>query len=108
MGSITDFTPEIQKRLSGLVNYLSEQHFSRPEVKNVGALLSGMLKRHAVHVSVLARSLEEKIAPKKTEERLHRTLRREGIGRRILEANAEKNRAAIREKRFCIIDLSDI
>ena len=70
--------------------------------------MSGMLKRPAVHVSVLARSLEEKIAPKKTEERLHHTLRREGIGRRIPEANAEKNRMAVRENRFCIIDLSDI
>ncbi len=35
MDSIPDFTPEIQKRLSVFVNYLSEQQFSRPEVKNV-------------------------------------------------------------------------
>ena len=108
MESIADFAPEIQKRMSGYVNFLKRERFSMPEVKNVGSLLHAMLKRHDVHVSELARSLGEKIAPKKTEERLHRNLRREGLGRRLLEANAAKNRAAIRGKRYCIIDLSDI
>ena len=108
MESITDFAPEIQKRMSGFINFLPTQGFSRPEVKNISALLYGMLKKHDVHVSELARSLGEKIAPKKTEERLHRTLRREGLGRRLLEANAKKHKAAIKAKRYCIIDLSDI
>jgi hypothetical protein len=108
MESITDLTPEIQKRISGFITFLSKHGFSRPEVKNSGSLLHGMLKRHDVHVSVLGRSLGETIAPKKTEERLHRTLRRKGLGRRLLEANAVKNRAGICGKRYCIIDLSDI
>ncbi len=108
MESIHDFAPEIQKRISGFVTFLKRERFSQPEVKNIGSLLSAMLKRHDVHVSVLARSLGEKIAPKKTEERLHRTLRRESLGRRLLEATAVKNRTAIRAKRYCIIDLSDI
>ena len=108
MESIQDLAPEIQKRISGFVNFLKKERFSLPEVKNIGSLLHGMLKRHDVHVSELARSLGEKIAPKKTEERLHRTLRRESLGRRLLEATAAKNRAAIRAKRYCIIDLSDI
>ena len=108
MESITDFVPEIQKRMSGYVTFLKRERFSMPEVKNIGSLLHAMLKRHDVHVSELSRSLGEKITPKKTEERLHRTLRREGLGRRLLEANALKNRAAIRAKRYCIIDLSDI
>jgi len=47
----------------------------------VGALLGGMLKRPTVHASGISRALEEKIAPKKTDERLHRNLRREGLGR---------------------------
>lgn len=108
MGSIADFAPEIQKRVSGFVNFLKRERFSMPEVKNIGLLLHAMLKRHDVHVSGLARSLGEKITPKKTEERLHRNLRRKGLGRRLLEANAVKNRAAICAKRYCIIDLSDI
>lgn len=108
MGSIHDLAPEIQQRMSGYVTFLSKHGFSRPVVKNIGSLLYGMLKRHDVHVSVLGRSLGEKIAPKKTEERLHRNLRREGMWKRLLEAHAVKNRPAITEKRYCIIDLSDI
>ena len=108
MESITDLAPEIQKRISGFTNFLKKERFSVPEVKNIGMLLHAMLKRPGVHVSELARSLREKITPKKTEERLHRNLRRKGLGRRLLEANALKNRAAIRSKRYCIIDLSDI
>ena len=78
MKSITDFAPEIQKRISGFVRFLSMESFSRPEVKNISCLLSAMLKKHDVHVSELARTLKEQILPKKTEERLHRNLRREG------------------------------
>ena len=108
MESIQDFAPEIQSKISGFTNFLKKEDFSLPEVKNIGMLLHAMLKRPDVHVSELSRSLREKIAPKKTEERLHRNLRRKGLGRRLLEANASKNRAAIKSKRYCIIDLSDI
>ncbi len=108
MDSIHDFAPEIQGRMSGLVRYLAERGFSRPEVKNIGALLSGMLKRHDVRLGVLSRSLGEAISPKKTWERLNRHLRREGLGERLVAANAERNRARIRGMRYCIIDLSDI
>jgi len=108
MDNIHDFAPEIQKRMSGFVNFMKRGGFSLPEVKNIGSLLHAMLKRHDVHVSELGRSLGEKIAPKKTEERLHRNLRRKGLGGRLLEANAAKNRTAIQAKRYCIIDLSDI
>lgn len=108
MESITDFAPEIQKRISGFVRFLSKESFSRPEVKNISCLLSAMLKKHDVHVSALSRSLGEKISPKKTEERLHRTLRREALGQRLLEACMSKNKSAICAKRYCIIDLSDI
>ncbi|MBE3087457.1 MAG: transposase, partial [Bacteroidetes bacterium] len=108
MSNVHDLAPEIQKRVNGFTIFLSKHGFSRPEVKNIGSLLHGMLKKRDVHVSVLGRSLEEPITPKKTEERLHRNLRRKGLDRRLLEANAVKHSAAIRRKRFCIIDVSDI
>jgi hypothetical protein len=108
MKSIADLAPGIQKRISGLVNFLKGKRFSRPEVKNIESLMSAMLKKHDIHVSVLSRSLDERIAPKKTWERLSRNLRRKGLGERVLEANAEKNLAAIREKRYCVVDVSDI
>ena len=108
MDSIHNFAPEIQQGISGYLRYLSREGFRRPVVKNVGALLHGMLKKHDVHVSVLGRSLEEPISPKKTEERLQRNLRRDGLGERLIAAHGRKNGAAIRRKRYCIIDLSDI
>ena len=39
MESITDFAPEIQKRISGFVRFLGMESFSRPEVKNISCLL---------------------------------------------------------------------
>jgi len=108
MDSIQDLAPEIQKRISGFITFLSKHGFRRPEVKNSGLLLHAMLKKHDVHVSVLGRSLGEQITPKKTEERLHRTLRHKELGRRLLWANAVRNSVAIQKKRYCIIDLSDI
>jgi hypothetical protein len=108
MRSITDLAPEIQKRMSGFMDYLGGEGFSRPEVKNIGGLLSGMLKKHDVHVSVLSRSLQEKISPKKPWERLSRNLKREGLWRRLAAANMKKYSGAIRKNRYCVIDLSDI
>ncbi len=71
----------IQQRMSGFVNYLSRQEFSRPEVKNVGMLLSWMLKWHA----------------------------EAGRDRATNAGNERREKpAAFREKRFCIIDFSDI
>ena len=35
MRSIQDLAPEIQKRMSGFINFLSKEEFSRPEVKNI-------------------------------------------------------------------------
>ena len=94
--------------MSGFVTFLDSEGFSRPEVKNMSALLHGMLKKHDVHVSVLSRSLEEKISPKKTWERLSRNLKREGLGARLICANMKKHKRAIRKRRYCVIDLSDI
>jgi hypothetical protein len=98
MESIYDLSPEIRKRIGGVVKELDEGEFSRPGVKNVERMLYGMMKSPGVYVTGLARTLGEKIAPKKTWERLSRNLRREGLGKRLLEAQALKNRAEIRRK----------
>ena len=71
----------------------------RPEVKFTGAILGAMLKRHNVHLTVLSRSLEEKIAPKKTWERLNRNLSKEGLGNELIRANISKNAGEIRSLR---------
>ena len=108
MNSIADFTPEIQQRMSSFATWLGRNGFSRPETKNIRCLLQGMLTQHDVRLSVLSRSLKERISPKKTWERLRRTLDRDGLSERLTAAHSRRHRSAIRKKRYCIIDLSDI
>ena len=108
MESITDLTPEIQKRVSDFERFISKEGMKRPEVKFTGAILTAMLKRHHVHLTVLSRSLEEDITPKKTWERLTRNLSRKDIGSELIRLNLHKNACKIRDFRYCVIDGSDI
>ena len=108
MESIQDLAPEIQKRISNVTDYLDNREMKRPEVKFTGAILTAMLKEHHVHVTVLARSLGEPIAPKKTWERLNRNLSRHGLGDDIIRANMSKNAKKIKCLPYCVIDVSDI
>lgn len=108
MESIHDFAPEIQSKLSVFGKKMTTSDMTRPEQKNTLSLVWGMLKSRRAHVSVLGRSLGERIAPKKTTERLNRTLRKEQYWKRLTVENLRQNRGEIRRKRFCVIDLSDI
>jgi hypothetical protein len=108
MSSIHDFAPEIQSKLSRFCKKLEVSVMTCPERKNTVRMLWCMLKTRTSHVSVLSRALGEKIAPKKTTERLNRTLRKEGYWKRLTEEGLRQNRTAIRGKRFCVFDLSDI
>ena len=108
MSSITDFAPEIQSKLSRFKKQLESSGLTGPELKNTVSMLWGMLQKRTAHVSVLSRSLAEKISPKKTTERLNRTLRNNGYWKRLTEENLRQQRREIRRKRFCIFDLSDI
>lgn len=108
MSSITDFAPEIQSKLSRFSKKFSTSGMTVPERKNTMSLLWGMLKKRTSHVSILSRALDEGITPKKTVERLNRTLRKDGYWKRLTEETLLQNRRAIQQKRFCVFDLSDI
>ena len=108
MDSIQDLTPEIQKRISGFEHFLEKEGLKRPEVKFTGAILAAMLKRHHVHLTVLARSLEEKISPKKTWERLSRHISKNGLHEKLTDSNIKKNMTKIRQMRYCVLDVSDV
>ncbi|MBA7482531.1 hypothetical protein ES707_18022 [subsurface metagenome] len=45
MESITDLTPEIQKRISDFEQFFSKEGMMRPEVKFTGAIVSSMFRR---------------------------------------------------------------
>ena len=70
--------------------------------------MTAMLKSHHVHLTVLSRSLEEDITPKKTWERLNRNLSKEGLGAELMRMNLRKNARKIKDFRYCIIDGGDI
>lgn len=108
MESIQDLTPEIQKRISDFEHFLSREGLKRPEVKFTGAILTSMLKEHHVHLTVLARGLEERISPKKTWERLSRHISKDVLHEQLIGSNIKKNSAKIRKMRYCVIDLSDV
>lgn len=108
MESITDLAPEIQKRIRDFEQFLARKGMKRPEVKFTGAIVTAMLKKPHVHLTVLARNLEEKISRKKTWERLNRNLSKEDLGKELIEANIQRNAHKIREFKYCAIDGSDI
>jgi hypothetical protein len=108
MSNVTNLRAEIQQRMNRFTRNLERNGFSRPEMKNIGCLLYGMVKTPGVHVTGISRAQDERISPKKTWERLNRNLRREGLGDRLIEANLCERRHEIRSHRFCVIDPSDI
>jgi len=92
MDRITDLAPEIQKRISDFTQFLSNGGMKRPKAKFTGAILTAMLKEPHVHLTVLARSLAEKISPKKTWERLSRNLSKEDFGEELILANIRRQK----------------
>ena len=69
----------------------------RPEVKFILVILTSMLKEHHVHLTVLARGLEEKINPKKTRERLRRHISKCRLHDKHTGRNIKKNKAKIHQ-----------
>jgi hypothetical protein len=108
MESIHDLAPEIQKRLSEIGRNLNKRGVSKPETKNMSALVRGLIQTRQVMVMPVVRVLGEKIAPKKTWERLTRNMGKEGLWERLLSAHREEQWGVIRKMPYCIIDLSDI
>ncbi len=66
---------------------MSKEGIKRPEVKFTVAILTAKLKRHHVHLTVLNRSLEEDITPKKTWKGLNRNLSKKDIGSKLIRLN---------------------
>jgi len=108
MENIRDLAPEIQQRISGMKQVLLNGGISVPVTKNIVLLMWAMLRERSVQVTVLARALEEKISPKKTWERLRRTMGKTGLWKALLGVHRKANAPRIREMRYCVIDISDI
>ena len=91
-----NFSAELQGRVSRFKGDLLRAGFSRPLARGMSDVLFALLKCRHVHVTALARALNEKISPKKTWERLRRCLARPGLWRRLLDTHMRLHAAAIR------------
>lgn len=108
MEKIRDLAPEIQQRISGMKRVMSNSGMSMPVTKNVILLLWAMLRERSVQVTALARALDERITPKKTWERLRRTMGKTGLWKTLMSVHRKATVSRIREMRYCVVDLSDI
>jgi len=101
----------IDYRLQIKYNQVQEKyqdHFSKPVNKFLRQFVYGILKSGHVHLSKIARGLNESISLKKTWERLSRHIGRPNLWTEVTEAHIQSNRRAFRAKDYWVLDLTDV
>ena len=81
---------------------------SKPARRLVEEAIYGIQARQSVHLTEIARSLEEQIPLIKTENRLSRNLRRPGLRVTLQDALVRQGSSRIRPDTLLILDLSDL
>ncbi|MCX7020004.1 MAG: hypothetical protein NTY46_13660, partial [Candidatus Sumerlaeota bacterium] len=82
--------------------------FSKPQGRFMGQMLFGIQAAQDVKLSQIGRALGEKIALKKTEERLSRHLALSGMGQKVNEVVATDAARRVRPDTLIVIDPTDI
>jgi hypothetical protein len=82
--------------------------FSKPQGRFMGQMLFGIQAAQDVKLSQIGRALGEKIALKKTEERLSRHLALPGMGQKVNEVVATDAARRVRPDTLIVIDPTDI
>lgn len=101
----------IDKRLQIKYNQVQAKYqgyFQKPVYKFYRQVVYGILKSGHVHLSRIARGLNENISLKKTWERLSRNMGRANLWREVMAAHVRENRRSFRSKRYWVLDLTDI
>lgn len=83
-------------------------HFSKPVQKFMGQMVYGLQAQQDVKISEIARALGEEVTLKKTEERLSRHLKKEGLGQVINQQVARHAASRIKSDTLIIIDPTDV
>lgn len=91
-------------RFSGIFS----PRFSRPQAHFVEQMIFGIQAAQDVKLSNIGRTLDERIALKKTEERLSHHLASVGMGQAVNEAVARDAAARVRRDTLIVIDPTDI
>lgn len=82
--------------------------FSKPEGKFIEQMLYGIQASQDIKLSSIGRALGEKIALKKTEERLSHHLKKAGLDREVQAAVAAEAAGRIRRDTLIVVDSTDI
>jgi len=88
--------------------YKYKEYLQLPEYKFILDVASGMLKSKHIHLAKIARTLFEKITPKKTEERLSYHLGKEGLYKKLQEMHLQTTKHRINHCQYLVFDGSDI
>jgi len=102
---------EISKKLQVKLNQhlrRFENYFTRPVYKFIYQMVFGIIKSGELKVSRIAKSLNEVISLKKTEERLSRNLGKDVLHREIQQSHILLNSHTLKSCKFHIVDLTDI
>lgn len=83
-------------------------HFSKPMLRFLGQMLYGLQAAKDIKLSCIGRALEEPIAIKKTEERLSRNLRHEGLADQLSSTVAQEAGKHIGKNTLIVVDPTDI
>jgi len=83
-------------------------HFSVPKRRFIEEMIYGIQAKQDVKLSQIARSLEEKIALRKTESRLSRNLEAEGMDRKIMDSLIAMGAHRVHKDTLLILDTTDI
>lgn len=93
---LTQLSGKIQVKLNQFFQKYVPR-FKRPEQKFIRQMLFGILKSRAVQLNALGRALQEKIALKKTTQRLSAQLDKAGFWARVITHNLRTQRSYLQQ-----------
>ena len=93
-----------------IINFSGELSPGCPKVlrRFIAVSIYGIQARQSVQLTEIARSLEEKIALRKTQYRLSRQLGRWGLWAKITDSVCRMASSRVREDTLLVLDISDI
>ncbi|MDF7802147.1 transposase [Pontiellaceae bacterium B1224] len=98
---------KIREQFDGFMGIVSP-HFSKPISKFLNQMVFGLQSAKDIKLSNVARALDEPIALKKTEERLSRNLKAEGLDEQLNTIIAREGASRIGRDTLIIVDPTDI
>lgn len=98
---------KIREQIDGFMGIVFP-HFSKPVCKFLHQMVFGIQASKDIKLSEIARSLDEPVALKKTEERLSRNILTEGLDEKLNRIIADEGARRIRKDTLIIVDPTDI